>query len=279
MPAEDSAEIVVSYGDLSSHETWNQLLDGVDTVFHLAADEYKYGDEERVRDDLIENVIPMLTLLESCRITGFRPDILFTSSVHLFGHVSSTLVTEKHPSKPLTAWGVHKMFQEQYLQYYGRRYGIPSSTLRLPNIFGLSERREVSDRVVINRVISTALEGGQLTTFANRDCFRDYLYIDDAVDAFLVAAIKSVSTSAPFYVLGSGLQLRIREVWDMIASVVEETTGHAMSVSTNDEAVLDPLEFRDYVGDAKLFHERTGWVAQTSVQKGLRQTVNKIVAE
>ena len=175
----------------------------MDYVFHLAAKEYFYRSEYDPEQDLQFNALPILRLLEVCRVQTYRPKIVFASSANLFGLVDTLPVNEDNRDNPLTMWAVHKLTAENYLRLYAQQFGIQSITLRLANVYGPTARWSVMDRVVINKVIAKALDGEALVTYANQSCVRDYVFLDDVVSAFMLAGTCCGSTR--------NLSLRYRE--------------------------------------------------------------------
>ena len=186
---------------------------GIDYVFHLAAQEYFYRSGYDPEQDLQFNTLPILRLLEVCRTQNYRPKIVFASSANLFGLVDTLPVNEDNRADPLTMWAIHKLTAEHYLKLYSQQFGIKSISLRLANVYGPTARRSVMTRVVINKVIAKALGGEALITYANKGCIRDYVFLKDVVQAFLLAGAYCGSNKSPFYVIGSGEGETIADVW------------------------------------------------------------------
>jgi UDP-glucose 4-epimerase len=255
------------------------LLSETDYIFHLASVEYYYGDEEKVEYSLQANVLPLLSILEHCSVVKKFPPLVFTSSANLFGLTDDDIVTESTPTAPESAWGFHKYIQEQYLRYYGRKFGLSSVTLRLPNIYGPAPRPDVGQRVVVNRVVQDVLSGAPLTTYGNRECLRDFVHIDDVVRALSVAVVSRTSEKAPVYLLGTGETYCLRDVWATIATIVDQQTGCATDIVENNSIELNPLEYRSYAIDASRFTSDTGWTPSYLLHDGLADLVSHLVPE
>jgi nucleoside-diphosphate-sugar epimerase len=269
----------VLQGDVSLHETWETVLPGVDYVFHLAAREYFYRSEYKPVQSLQFNALPILHLLEVCRTQNYRPKIVFASSANLFGLVDALPVNEDNRDDPLTIWAVHKLAAEHYLRLYARQFGIKSCTLRLANVYGPTVRWSVNDRVVINRVISKAIDGEALVTFANHSCVRDYVFLDDVVLAFMLAGASCGSTSSPLYVIGSGEGKSIADVWQLIAECVGEHVGKSVPIRFDDSVTIESLELRNFVADTGQFQIATGWKPRTGLAQGIDITVRVILSK
>ncbi len=260
-PATRAANVSVQVGDVSLRETWECALPDVDVVFHLAAREYVYRSDYDPERDYRSNTLPVLHLLEACRLKNHRPDI----------------VNETAPDDPLTLWAIHKLTAERYLRLYAEQRGINCISLRLANVYGPPARWSTMDRMVLNRVIDMALGGEQIVTYANRDCVRDYVFVDDVVAAFLAAGAWCGSARGAVYVIGSGEGRSIADTWQMIADRVGAATGKAISAECDDAVDIEPLERRNFVADTKRFEAATGWVPEIELEQGIDMTIRAIL--
>lgn len=275
MPRHHDAEVSIVRGDVSERETWDVLLRGVDRVFHLAGLEYtQRADHDPVRD-LYSNALPVLHLVEACRERRLRPGIIFVSSANIFGAVKTLPVNEEHADAPLVPWSLHKLLGEKYLSVYAQRLGITSTILRLPNVYGPTARPSVATRVVINRVIAEALAGAPLMLYGNRDCLRDYMFIEDVVDALLVAGAHV--DNGRTYVVGSEEGVRIADVWNVIAQSIRAHTGAAVPICLDPAVELDAFELREFVADAERFRRATGWGPRVRLAEGIDATVRYLL--
>ena len=276
MPENPKANLSCVYGDVSRKETWEAALPGVDYVFHLAALEYDRSAFS-VMEDLEINALAVLHLLEVCRINSFYPKIIFSSSANLFGSVDEWPVNENQRDKPPSLWSVHKLMAENYFSVYARQHGIKSVSLRLTNLYGPSPRGEVSKRVVINKIISRALAGELLTLYTNRNCLRDFIFIEDVVESFLHAGInKMILSEGDFYVIGSEEGITIKDMWQLIADKVKAYKGEELSIVFDDSVKLEPLDFRNFIADTMAFRRIAGWTPKVSLEQGIERTVKQL---
>ena len=253
---------------------------GVDYVFHLATKETLFPRPEYdPESDFKFNALPVLHLLEACRARNYRPGIVFASSANLFGLVDTLPVTEDNGDDPLTVWSVHKRTAEHYFQLYSRQFGINAITLRLGNVYGPTARRPVMTRVVINKIIAKALNGETVTTYANQGCVRDYVFLKDVVQAFLLAGAYCGSNKNPFYVIGSGEGETIRDVWHLIADSVKLHTGKNVPIRCDESVKIEPIEWRNFVADTTRFRKLTGWKPRTKLAQGIHSTVSVFLKE
>ena len=222
--------------------------------------------------------MPILRLLEVCRTQNYRPKIVFASSANLFGCVDTLPVNEDIQADPLTMWAIHKLTAEYYLQLYSQQFGIQSISLRLANVYGPTVRRSVMTRVVINKVIAKAIKGEALITYANRECVRDYVFLKDVVEAFLLAGAYCGSNKRSFYVVGSGEGKTIADVWHLITDRVRLNTGRNVPVEIDPSVRIEPMEMRNFVADNSRFKDATGWRPRTGLAQGIDITVRSFLS-
>jgi len=277
IPDNPVAEIKYIQTDITSSNCWRSVLPDVDYIFHFAALEYnrKNFDIER---DLNINAISIYYMLECCHQNNLHPKIIFSSSANIFGIVDKLPVDETVSDNPLSLWSAHKLMAENYFRIYARRHGIESIILRLANVYGPTADKTTTGNVIINRVIAKALSGSALVTYSNRNCPRDFVYIDDVILAFLYAGTIDHSLyDGRFYVVGSGEGKTIAEVWQIIADKVKAYTHKDVSVEANDSVKLEPLDMRQFVADSAAFRKVTNWEPQVALEKGADLTVRALM--
>ncbi len=200
-------------GDVSDKSTWDDILTkDIDVVFHLAAVEYTPNVD--AKHDIKVNAFSVLYLLQSLLNSKYRPMIVFASSINVFGNTESLTVDENTVSMPLTEWSAHKQLAENYLKIYNDKFEIASISLRIPNIYGPTLSVKNMDRMVVNRVVKNGILDKSLILNKNKDCYRDYVFIDDIVDAFLSAGLINQHQHAnELYVIGNKDLCSIKDVW------------------------------------------------------------------
>lgn len=276
-PEQNRAQVSFVNGDISEEQTWESALEGTDYIFHLAGLEYRHRESYDARRDLEVTVFSVMHMLDAIRRKGLAPKIIYSSSANLFGRAPAQPVNEDTPDDPLTLWAVHKLMAEHYLRIAALEDGVQSITLRLANVYGPTPRYDRMGHVVLNRTISRALLQQPLFLYANRDCLRDFLYVDDAVRALLMAgaANESIFTGGHF-VIGSGQKLSIKEIWAQIAKQVESQISREAPVQIDDSIKLGVSEIRDFVADTNRFQQTAGWAPQVELKQGIALTIDAI---
>ena len=253
-----------SVGDLSNKEIWRKNLDQkIDTIFHLAATEGK-------NKDISMNSNSVLSLLEVCVEKNIKPKIIYASSTNVFGLTNKRVVNENTKSSPLSEYSTQKFLGENYLKQFNIKYDIPSITLRLPNVYGPSSMKKNFNKSVINRVIRESLKKKDLKLFNNRNCFRDFLYIDDVVNAFYLCGIlDNKYFNANSYLFSSNEKTTINDIWRII---LRKTNNKNLII--DDKYILSPMEYRDFNVDSSKYRKLTSWRNLVKIDKGIKLTID-----
>ena len=260
-------------GDVSLRKDWQENLKcKPDLIFHLAAVEH--GAAKDPYDDLYINGLSALHLLECCLESAQSPEIIFASSSNIFGAARNLPVAEGHKDSPVSLWSLHKLLAEKYLKIYHKTHGIKSICLRLSNIYGPSTSKELTNRMSLNKMIVMAAEEGKLTLFNNLSCKRDWLYIDDAVEAFVMSAL--VEKKKPYtFLVGSDDSQTIESVANIIKETTKKLCDKKVVISKNYDK-LPPMAMRKYEPNCTLFKNAASWVPTYGIAEGIEKTVEYI---
>jgi UDP-glucose 4-epimerase len=265
-------------GDLRLAEFWQRELSGVDLVIHLAAQTSVYVADQEPAKDWEANVLPMLQLLESCRQTARRPFILFAGSATQCGLATSLPVSEREPDRPVTIYDRHKLAAEQYLEHYVSRGWARGATLRLANVYGPGPASSSSDRGVLNQMIRRALRGEDLTVYGEGKLVRDYVYLEDVVDAFLRAAASADRINGMHFMVGSGRGCTLVDAFALVAERVGILTGNRVQVRhVPAPTTLSPIESRNFVADISALAAATNWRPTVDLATGIDRTARNFV--
>lgn len=279
LPARNGqATYVDTSGDIGRLETWEEALEGVDVVFHLAAQTSTYEANEDPVGDLEANVLPMVQLLEACKGIEAPPRVVFSGTVTEIGIPTSLPVDESHPADPLTVYDAHKLASERYLRMYAQLGHVEGATLRLSNVYGPGPESSSQDRGILNMMIRRALSGEPITVYGEGTPVRDHTYIDDVVRAFLLAGRADACTDGQGFVVGTGQGASLARSFGLVARRVEALTGQAVQVEHVDPpSGLSPIESRDFIADPRAFIEATGWWPAIELETGIDRTIEAFV--
>lgn len=274
IPVDGAAHVIDLTGDVSLRATWEQALENVDFVFHFAAQTSVYVASENPLADLESNVLPMLHLLESCRVKDWQPVILFSGTVTEAGIPVRWPVDETHPDRPTNVYDLHKWMAEGYLKCYIDQGLVRGAVLRLANVYGPGPKSSSGDRGVLNMMIRKALKGETLTVYGKGDYLRDYVHVQDVVRAFLMAGANIQSVNGQHFVIGSGQGHTLAEAFNLVADRVAFKTEQRVSVVHIEPPMPQAsIESRNFVADSQRFTKATGWQARWSLIQGIDSTI------
>jgi UDP-glucose 4-epimerase len=262
-------------GDVRERAVWNRVADAdVDVVFHFAADTRIDSAADDLPRGVETNVAPMRHLLSACLERGRAPIVLFAGTVTQAGIASRLPVDEDAVDHPVTEYDRQKLAAEECLKSAAATGPVRGASLRLANVYGPGEHGTHADRDVLNRMIKAAIRGEPLRVFGTGDYLRDYVFIDDVVDAFLIAGACPERVNGRHFVIGSGNGISIRSAFELIAARVEAAAGHRVPVITAEPSrALSALEQRDFIADPSRFAAATGWHPAWSLASGIDRTI------
>lgn len=268
----DCQVLRVSRSELGDPAAWHHAVEA-NVVFHLAAQTSITIAAQDPPEDFAANVAPLRALLAACRERGRRPIVIFAGTVTQCGVAERLPVNEDAADEPVTVYDRHKLIAEQDLKHAAADGAICGASLRLANVYGPGEGYR-ADRHVLNRMISSALRGDPLTVYGAGDAVRDYVFVDDVVDAFLMAATGIERINGRHFVIGSGRGTAIRDAFDLVSARVAAVTGRRVPVvSVQPPQGLSTIEQRDFVADASRFAAATGWCAKWNLAGGIDRTI------
>lgn len=274
------ATVIDVDGDLRHRSVWDRVLADADVVVHFAAQTSAAAADENPAWDFEANVAPMRHLLAACRQLGRRPTVVFAGTVTQTGVPSHLPVDEDAPDDPVTVYDQHKLMAERELKMSVSDGTVRGATLRLANIYGPGGHARSGDRDVLNRMIRAAVRGETLTVFGAGEYVRDYLFVDDAVDAFLMAGVHADRVNGRHYVVGSGSGITIRNAFELVAARVGLLTGRQVRVTTTEPArPLSDIERRSFVADPSRFSGDTGWHPNWDLSDGIDRTIEACACE
>lgn len=258
------------HGDIRDATLVEDAVEGCDVIFHLAGKSGPAASNASPLEDLDVNSRGLLTLLDACRRLSPKAKIVFPSSRLVYGSSPHQPTPETAPIAPLSIYGVHKWASERYLLLYERLYGIRTAILRITNPYGRFQRPEQKSYGVVNWFIHQAMQNQALTVYGQGTQLRDYIHIDDVVDALLIAGIARDSDEKVFNV-GSGRGVSFQQMAEVIVRAAGRGTVKHVEWPA-DQAVV---ETGDFVADTTLSASVLGWKAQIPFELGIQDVVAK----
>lgn len=187
----DDVEII--YGDFLDDVALAEALQGVDTVFHLISTTFPSRTLKSSVYDVLSNLLPTIRLAEICIANDVKKIVYASSGGTVYGEPIAVPISEDHPLMPKSAYGQSKLTIENYLNFYARTTSLDVNILRISNPFGPGQH---SWRVqgIVAVAVGCLLYDRTLKIYGKGDTIRDYIYIDDVIDAMLLASQKSGSS-------------------------------------------------------------------------------------
>ena len=181
-------KVRINISDVRDEHSLRYLVQGKDFFFNLAGQTSHLDSMENPFADLEINAKAQLSILETCRKYNPEVRIVFASTRQIYGNPKYLPVDENHPLDPVDVNGINKMSGEMYHILYNRVYGIRTAVIRLTNTYGPRMRIRDARQTFLGIWIRNLLENRIIEIYGDGSQLRDYNYIDDVVDAFLLVA-------------------------------------------------------------------------------------------
>lgn len=253
-------------GDVNDRPKLWTLMQGVDCVYHLAARVIVPESVLYPREYNQVNVGGTVTLMEAMRDVGVRR-VVFISSGTVYGNQSVQPVKESAIPNPRSPYAVSKLAAEYYTKTIGALWGIETVCLRVFNAYGPGQQHPPVHTPVIPGFLRQAWENGTIVIHGNGEQTRDYVYVDDVVNAMVAASVAPDVNTLTINV-GSGSEVSVRD----LAKMVAEVTGG------NPEIVYNPRNeggLSRLCADITLAQEKLGYQPKTSLLEGLKTTLER----
>lgn len=260
--------VTVNVCDVRDAFAMAYLIQGKDFLFNLAGQTSHLDSMADPQTDLDINAAAQLSLLEACRKANPGIKIVFASTRQLYGKPDYLPVDEKHPIRPVDVNGINKLAGEWYHLLYNNVYGIRACALRLTNTYGPGMRVKDARQTFLGIWIRNLLEGKPLLVFGDGAQLRDFNYVDDVVEALLLAALSETANGQIFN-LGSSEVIDLKQLATML---VELRPGGRYELVTfpADRKVID---IGDYYSDFKKIRQTLGWEPTTPLKEGLQKSL------
>ncbi len=259
--------VQVNVSDVRDTHSLRHLVSNKHFLFNLAGQTSHLDSMTNPMPDLEINCQAQLSILETCRASNPKIKIVFASTRQIYGRPNHLPVPETHPLNPVDVNGINKMAGERYHLLYNDVYGIQATALRLTNTIGPRMRVKDARQTFVGVWVRQLLEGNPISVWGGKQ-LRDFTDVEDAVDAFLMAAASS-ATNGQVYNLGGSEVIDL----DSLARLMVEVHG-----SGNYETKEFPPERRvidvgDYYADFSKIREQLGWVPKRSLRETIETTL------
>ena len=196
-------KVVVNVCDVRDTFAMAHLIQGKDYLFNLAGQTSHLDSMTDPHTDLDINAAAQLSILEVCRKKNPDIKIVFASTRQLYGRPDYLPVDEKHPIRPVDVNGINKLAGEWYHLLYNNVYGIRACALRLTNTYGPRMRVKDARQTFLGIWIRLLIEGRPIMVFGDGLQLRDFNYVDDCVEALLLAGASDQANGKVYNLGGS----------------------------------------------------------------------------
>lgn len=260
--------VAVNICDVRDPFAMSYLVQGKDYLFNLAGQTSHIDSMTDPQTDLNINANAQLSILESCRKANQEIKIVFASTRQLYGKPDYLPVDEGHPIRPVDVNGINKLAGEWYHILYNNVYGIRSCALRLTNTYGPGMRVKDARQTFLGIWIRLLIENTSLKIFGDGLQLRDFNFVDDCVDALLLAGASDTANGKVFN-LGSSEVVGLKTLAEMLCEV--NGSGAFEMVPFPEERKA--IDIGDYYSDFSLITKELGWTPRVSLNEGLKKTI------
>ncbi len=257
----------VNIADIRDPHGIGYLVQGQEYIFNLAGQVSHLDSVEDPLTDLQINTSAQISLLEACRRKNPEVRIVFASTRQFYGRPKYLPVDEQHPVAPLDPNGINKMAGERYHLLYSELYGVRACSLRLTNTYGPRMRVCDARQTFIGWWFRQIVAGQEIRVFGDGTQLRDLSYVDDVVEALLLAA-ASPTAVGQIYNLGSE-PVSLKALAELMVEVHGGGSYRVVPFPPERKAI----DIGDYYGDFRKIAAELDWRPRTPLRDGLRKTI------
>jgi UDP-glucose 4-epimerase len=253
--------------DVRDAHSLPQFVKGQHFLFNLAGQTSHMDSMTDPQTDLEINTRAQLSILEACRRHNPGIRVVFASTRQIYGRPDHLPVDEEHPLRPVDVNGINKLAGESYHLLYNEVHGIPSCVLRLTNTIGPGMRVKDARQTFLGVWLRCLVEGRPFELWGGKQV-RDFTYVGDAVDAFLLAATSPAAIGRIFN-LGGRERISLRDLADLLV----EVNGGGRYVTRTYPPDRRKIDVGDFYADYGLIQRTLGWRPRTRLRTALARTL------
>jgi UDP-glucose 4-epimerase len=258
----------VNIADVRQASTMNYLVRDRELIFNLAGQVSHIDSLRDPHTDLEINCRSQLTLLEACRRHNPSAKVIYASTRQIYGKPDFLPVTEQHLVRPTDVNGINKAAGEYYHLVYNNVFGIRASALRLTNIYGPRQLIKHNRQGFMAWFIRLAIEDREIEVFGDGSQVRDFVYVDDAVDAFLAAGMCERCNGHAFNV-GGDEQVAHRDLVKLLVEIAGSGRYRFVEWPPEKKAI----DIGSFYADSTRFRTTCGWAPTVPLREGLSRTL------
>ncbi len=258
----------INFSDIRDYSSLSYLVKEKDIIFNLAGQVSHSDSMQNPLLDMDINARAQLSLLEACRYNNSNAKIIFTSTRQLYGSPKYLPVDEEHVVNPPDINGVNKFAGEQYHLLYYKAFGIKTVSLRLTNTYGPRQLIKNARQGFIGWFINRVITGTEIQLFGTGEQIRDFNYVDDVVDALILASGNDNCIGQCYNL--SGDKSSLKEIAEILIACYG--SGSYKIVPFPEER--KKIDIGNFYGNSDKFCRETGWKPKVNLKEGLRRTID-----
>ncbi|MBI4886003.1 MAG: NAD-dependent epimerase/dehydratase family protein [Acidobacteria bacterium] len=259
----------VNIADVRQQSTMNYLVREQDVIFNLAGQVSHIDSMQDPYTDLEINCRSQLFILEACRRNNPAVKVVFAGTRQVYGRPETLPVSEQQLVKPTDVNGINKAAGEYYHLLYNDVFGVRACSLRLTNVYGPRQLIKHNRQGFIAWFIRLAIEDREIQIYGDGSQLRDFVYVDDAADAFLRAAATDASNGRVFNV-GGLAPISHRDLVELLVA----TSGSGRYRFVEWPPDKKAIDIGDFYADSSCIARVLGWRPATPLGQGLRRTLD-----
>jgi UDP-glucose 4-epimerase len=262
------SKVRVNVADIRQATTMNYLVRDREVIFNLAGQVSHIDSMRDPYTDLEINCRSQLTLLEACRNHNPAAKVVFAGTRQVYGKPDHLPVDETHLVRPTDINGINKVAGEYYHLVYNNVFGVRACSLRLTNIYGPRQLVRHNRQGFIGWFVRLVVEDKEIQIFGDGLQLRDFVYVDDAADAFLRAGATDAVNGQVFNVGGAQPISHLE-----LVTLLIETAGTGTYRLVEWPPDKKAIDIGSFYADSTRFRATTGWEPATTLRDGLAQTI------
>lgn len=260
-------KVKVTIATLGDSDKIIRAVQDKDSVFNLAGTLSHVDSMTDPFLDLEINCRSQLSLLEACRKVNGKVKIIFAGTRNQYGKALYLPIDEKHLQEPTDINGINSIAAEKYHLLYNRIYGIRAVSLRMTNTFGPRHQMKHPRQGVLNWFIRQLMDGEKVRLYGDGSQIRDINFVDDVVDALILAALED-RANGQAYNLG-GCPLTLKQFVQKVIKILGKGEIELVKFPHDRKAI----EIGNYVADIKKIKNDLGWKPKTEIDEGIKRTI------
>jgi UDP-glucose 4-epimerase len=261
-------EVKINYCDITDKNAINWVVQNQDYIFHLAGQVSHLLSFDNPYKDIDYNITGTLILLEACRNFNQDAKIIYTGTRGQYGKAVILPVNEQAPTNPTGVYELTNLTAEKLFSIYYQNYGIKSILTRITNVYGPRAQMKSNKYGVANWLIRQCLDNQPITVFGDGSIKRDFIYIDDVIDALCALPLNRNA-------YGEIFNIGHTEISDFnnLAKLIVAVSGKGKIVYTDFTPERAAQEPGDFYSDISKIKQYTGWKPKVKLTEGLKQTI------